>query len=97
MIEQKQPTHDTLMPLSQEAQSLTLQGVYRHYKGNNYRLLAVARHSETLEEYVVYEGLYGKHDIWVRPLSLFRETILIDNKPQPRFTFIPPELRQVHE
>ena len=46
-------------------------GIYRHYKGNNYKLLAVATHSETLEKMAVYQALYGERGIWVRPLAMF--------------------------
>ena len=59
--------------------------LYEHYKGHRYKVLGVARHSETLEEMVVYQALYGEHGIWVRPLNMFLETIVIDGKEQPRF------------
>ncbi len=64
-------------------------GVYRHYKGREYRVIGVARHSETLEEFVVYEALYPNEvsRLWVRPLSLFAETVVVDGKSIPRFTF----------
>lgn len=81
-------THNKIPLFSQQAQSLSIGSIYRHYKGKTYRLLAVSRHSETLEEYVVYQGLYGDQDIWVRPLYLFEEVVSIDNKLQPRFTLI---------
>ena len=60
-------------------------GVYRHLKGNYYELLGVARHSETLEELVVYRALYGARGLWVRPLSMWNETVMKDGKPVPRF------------
>lgn len=60
-------------------------GVYRHFKGNYYELLGVARHSETLEELVVYRALYGARGLWVRPLSMWNETVMKDGKPVPRF------------
>jgi len=63
-------------------------GIYRHYKGNEYRVIAIARHSETEEEMVVYRCLYGDHSLWVRPLSLFRDTVLVDGREQPRFTLV---------
>ncbi len=59
-----------LLPLSDAAQSLQEGGLYEHYKGMRYKLISVARHSETLEEVVVYKALYGDHGIWVRPLSM---------------------------
>lgn len=60
-------------------------GVYRHFKGNYYQLLGVARHSETLEELVVYRALYGERGLWVRPLSMWNETVERDGKKIPRF------------
>ena len=66
-------------------------GIYQHYKGNKYRVLGVAKHTETLEELVVYQGLYGSHEIWVRPLAMFWETVEVDGKTIPRFTKIEPD------
>ena len=60
-------------------------GLYRHYKGNNYRVLGLARHSETLEPLVVYQALYGEHGLWVRPAAMFVETIEHAGRRQPRF------------
>jgi hypothetical protein len=63
-------------------------GKYRHYKGNEYEVIGIAKHSETLEEMVVYKALYGKHNIWVRPLKMFTEEIEIDGKKALRFEYI---------
>lgn len=63
-------------------------GKYRHYKGKEYEVLGVARHSETLEETVVYRALYGKRDIWVRPLRMFFEKVEIDGKKIPGFAYV---------
>jgi len=63
-------------------------GIYEHYKGNRYEVIGVARHSETLEELVVYSALYGENDLWVRPLEMFIENVVIDGKKEPRFKFI---------
>ena len=63
-------------------------GVYRHFKGNEYRLLCVARHSETLEPMVVYQALYGDKGVWVRPLSMWDETVERDGAVYKRFTYI---------
>ena len=60
-------------------------GRYRHYKGNEYTVLGVARHSETLEELVVYRQEYGERYLWVRPAAMFAETVLVDGKTVPRF------------
>ena len=63
-------------------------GLYRHFKGNQYRLISVATHSETLEKYVVYQALYGEREIWVRPASMWNEEIERDGKRFKRFEFI---------
>ena len=63
-------------------------GKYRHFKGNEYELLAVANHSETLEKMVVYKALYGEQEIWVRPLSMWDEEITRDGKTFKRFEYI---------
>jgi hypothetical protein len=65
-------------------------GLYQHYKGNKYRVFGLCRHSETLEEMVVYQALYGDFGLWVRPLSMFQEIIEINGVKQPRFQFIGP-------
>lgn len=65
-------------------------GIYKHYKGKLYRVLGVAKHSETLEELVVYEALYENKTskLWVRPLAMFCEEVEIDGKKLPRFEFL---------
>jgi len=63
-------------------------GRYRHYKGNEYEVVDIAKHSETLEELVVYRALYGSHDVWVRPLKMFIEEVEIGGKKVPRFEYI---------
>ena len=63
-------------------------GTYRHYKGNDYKLLHIARHSETEEWMAVYQTLYGDFDYWVRPLEMFTETVSIDGEDVPRFHHI---------
>ena len=60
-------------------------GVYRHFKGNLYRLLFTAQHSETLEEMVVYQALYGPHGYWVRPAAMWQGTVKRDGYTGPRF------------
>jgi len=60
-------------------------GRYRHYKGNEYTVLGVARHSETLEELVVYRQEYGERGLWVRPAAMFSEMVLIEGRAVPRF------------
>ncbi len=60
-------------------------GTYRHYKGNLYEVLGVARHSETEEPLVVYRALYGDGGLWVRPLAMFEATVLVDGREVPRF------------
>ena len=63
-------------------------GKYRHFKGNEYEVLYLARHSETLEEMVVYRALYGERGIWVRPAKMWNETVELDGKTYQRFTKI---------
>ncbi len=65
-------------------------GIYRHYKGGRYEVYGVARHSETEEELVVYRPMYGAGSLWVRPLSMFVETVDIDGTPAPRFEYLAP-------
>ena len=60
-------------------------GRYRHYKGIDYEVLGVARHSETEEEYVVYRQLYGAGGLWIRPLGMFLESVTIGETVVPRF------------
>ncbi|MEY3197372.1 MAG: hypothetical protein RLZZ59_743 [Pseudomonadota bacterium] len=63
-------------------------GIYKHYKGNMYQVLGVARHSENFETFVVYQALYGEFGIWVRPFSMFTENVEIDGKVLPRFHYV---------
>lgn len=65
-------------------------GKYRHYKGKEYEVIGVAKHSETLEEMVVYRALYGVGELWVRPKEKFLETVLVDNKEVLRFEYLEP-------
>ena len=63
-------------------------GKYRHFKGNEYEVLCVAKHSETLEEMVVYRALYGEGGVWVRPAAMWEEEIERDGKKFKRFEYI---------
>ncbi len=63
-------------------------GRYRHFKGREYEVLGIARHSETEEELVVYRALYGEFGLWVRPVSMWNETVERDGKTFRRFTYI---------
>ena len=63
-------------------------GKYRHFKGKEYELLEIATHSETLEQTVVYRALYGERGIWVRPASMWSETVEKDGYSGPRFQYI---------
>jgi len=65
-----------------------LPGRYRHFKGNEYMVLYIARHSETLELMVVYQALYGEHGIWVRPASMWNETVEYNGSLVRRFEHI---------
>ena len=63
-------------------------GKYRHYKGKEYEVIGIAKHSETLEELVVYQALYGERGVWVRPMKMFFEEVEVDGKKMPRFEYI---------
>ena len=63
-------------------------GTYRHYKGQFYNVIGVAKHSETLEEMVVYQALYGDYGFWVRPKAMFFERVIVDNESVPRFELV---------
>jgi hypothetical protein len=63
-------------------------GRYRHYKGHDYTVLGVARHSESHEELVVYRQEYGEQGLWVRPLKMFLEGVEVDGRRVPRFAFV---------
>jgi cupin 2 domain-containing protein len=69
--------------------SLVPPGRYRHYKGNEYTVLGTARHSETLEELVVYRPEYGDRGLWVRPRQMFQETVTVAGQKVPRFAHLP--------
>ena len=72
---------ENLPPLPSEPKP----GLYRHYKGNEYRVLGLARHSETLEPLVVYQALYGERGTWVRPAGMWSEGVETAGGPVPRF------------
>ena len=63
-------------------------GKYRHYKGNDYQVIGLAKHSEDESELVVYRPLYGEGDLWVRPLQMFVETVAINGQRVPRFAYM---------
>ncbi|WP_297444016.1 DUF1653 domain-containing protein [Sulfurimonas sp.] len=63
-------------------------GFYEHYKGNRYEVIDTVRHSETEELMVLYRALYGDEGLWVRPYTMFFETLLINGEEVPRFKYI---------
>lgn len=63
-------------------------GIYKHYKGNMYRVIGIGRHTETLEELVVYQALYGDYGLWVRPRAMFEESLEWNGNTLPRFEFV---------
>lgn len=66
----------------------TLPGRYRHHKGGEYEVVGVVRHSETLEPLVLYRALYGEGGLWVRPHAMFFQTVQVEGRALPRFTFL---------
>lgn len=72
-------------------------GRYRHYKGNEYTVIGTARHSETLEEQVIYRQEYGEHGLWVRPKEMFSETVTVDGQDMPRFQRLPSSSTKIGE
>ena len=66
-------------------------GKYRHFKGNEYELLGIANHSETMEPMVVYRALYGEQGLWVRPLAMWTEIVERDGYHGPRFQYVDTE------
>ncbi|EAQ97489.2 DUF1653 domain-containing protein [Congregibacter litoralis] len=65
-------------------------GLYRHYKGGEYDVLGSVLHSETEERLVLYRPRYGERELWVRPVAMFREDVMVDGEPRPRFAWIGP-------
>ena len=70
---------------SQQVRKIVMEKYYRHFKGNIYRVLHIAKHSETLEDIVVYQAMYGERGIWVRPKAMFDEEIERDGRTFRRF------------
>ena len=68
--------------------------IYQHYKGNFYKIICTAKHSETLEELVVYQSLRGDYGFWVRPKAMFFETVIVDGNEVERFALVVPVLEQ---
>ena len=68
------------------AETTVQPGRYRHFKGNEYEVIDIATHSETLEPMVVYRALYGDGGLWVRPLAMWNETVVRNGREMPRFT-----------
>jgi len=72
--------------MSQQARPFL--GKYRHYKGQDYQLLHIARHSETDQLFAVYQPLYDESGVWVRPLEMFMESVTVEGKVVPRFCYM---------
>ena len=79
---------EVLPCFSSIAKSIVVGSLYEHYKGLRYKIIGIARHSETMEELVVYQALYGEGNLWVRPLNMFLENIVINGQLRPRFTLV---------
>lgn len=86
---------DLMIQDFQENQTMSCkikEGIYKHYKGNHYRVFGVVNHSETLEKMVHYQALYGEEKHWVRPYDMFFEEIKVENTGEkiPRFEYLTP-------
>ena len=79
------PQNEELKPFSAEAKSFIGSEIFEHYSGKRYKILSVGRNSETLEESIVYQALYGDGDVWIRPLAMFLESVMINGEKKPRF------------
>lgn len=79
------PDQQDMQDAAAQAEPALVPGTYRHFKGGEYEVFSVARHSETEETVVVYRPLYGDSGWWVRPLDMFTETVEKDGKIVPRF------------
>jgi len=77
-----------LPEFTKEARSIPSGSIWEHYSKKRYLIIGVARHSETHEELVVYQALYGDKDVWVRPLKMFLESVEIEDIPTERFTCV---------
>jgi hypothetical protein len=77
-----------LPEFTKEARSVPFGSIWEHYTKKRYLIIAIARHSETLEELVVYQALYGNKDVWVRPLKMFLERVEIEGASTERFTCV---------
>lgn len=81
-------TYDIIINLLEVSMNNITIGRYRHFKGNEYEILYIAKDSETSEPMVVYRALYGECEIWVRSLKMWNETVERDGMPIKRFTYI---------
>jgi hypothetical protein len=70
-----------------KTKELIKNGIYRHYKGNLYKYICVAKNTETEEELVIYQSLYGDYGFWARPKKMFLETVVVDGQKVERFSF----------
>jgi hypothetical protein len=68
-------------------------GRYRHYKGNEYEVIAEVTHSETEEQLILYRALYGEQRLWVRPKAMFYETVVVQGQKMPRFAYVSPDIQ----
>jgi hypothetical protein len=84
IVQNSMSTEPPLPPIPAEPRP----GRYRHYKGREYRVLGIARHSETLEPLVVYQALYDNHGLWVRPAAMFLETVEVEGVRTARFNLV---------
>ena len=76
------------IPSDIQPTAIAVGSCYQHYKGNRYTILALARHTETLEELVIYQALYEEEQVWVRSLAMFVENVEVEGHTMPRFRLV---------
>lgn len=81
-------SRENVISNSREQENMLKSGIYKHYSGKEYQFIGIAKHSETLEELVVYKSLYGDGQLWVRPLKMFVEDVEINGQKVSRFQHV---------
>lgn len=94
LFDKNNATHNEEIMRSSIENNILKLGKYKHFKGKEYEVIGVAKHSETLEKMIIYRALYGKHDIWARPFKMFLEKVEIDGKKIQRFKYVKQNIKK---